>query len=87
MYSSFRALTLNGDDLREPEPAQHEFQILEWVAGQMHKTVLSSRSETKYFLQIKVHAEKASLKSYVSLRGVRREGVTPKPSQLWHQNP
>lgn len=48
-YSSFRAFTLNGDDLQEPEPARHEFQILEWVAEQMYKTVLSSRPETNYF--------------------------------------
>ncbi|KAI6078718.1 Serine/threonine-protein kinase 24 [Aix galericulata] len=27
--SSFRALTPNGDDLQEPQPARHEFQILE----------------------------------------------------------
>lgn len=31
-------LTQNGDDLQEPEPVHHEFQILKSVAGHVHET-------------------------------------------------
>lgn len=49
MYSSLRVLTLHGDDLQKPEPARQEFNILVWIAGQMHWTALSSWSEANFF--------------------------------------